>query len=49
MDSLYIKTCELKDNNSKYNAFHVYCRELASGTISLTGDRAQGDDSKYRA
>ena len=31
----------------KYNSFLVYCRELAPGTISLTGDRAQGDDSKH--
>ena len=30
-----------------YNPFRVYCRELAPGTVSLTGDRAQGDDSKY--
>ena len=30
-----------------YNAFNVYRRELAPGTVSLTGDRAQGDDSKY--
>ena len=30
-----------------YNSFNVYCRELALGTVSLTGDRAQGDDSKY--
>ena len=30
-----------------YNSFHVYCRELAPGTVSLTGDRAQGDDSKH--
>ena len=30
-----------------YNPFHVYCRELALGTVSLTGDRAQGDDSKH--
>ena len=30
-----------------YNPFLVYCRELAPGTISLTGDRAQGDDSKH--
>ena len=28
-----------------YNDFNVYCRELAPGTISLTGERAQGDDS----
>ena len=25
---------------------YVYCRELAPVTVSLTGDRAQGDDSK---
>ena len=30
-----------------YNPFLVYCRELAHGTVSLTGDWAQGDDSKY--
>ena len=30
-----------------YNPFLVYCRELASGTVSLTGDWAQGDDSKH--
>ena len=30
-----------------YNPFLVYCRELAPGTVSLTGDRVQGDDSKY--
>ena len=29
-----------------YNAFYVYRRELAPGTVSLTCDRAQGDDSK---
>ena len=33
--------------NLWYNPFLVYCRELAPGTVSLTGDRAQGDDSKY--
>ena len=32
-----------------YNAFNVYYRELAPGTVSLTGDRAQGDDSKHCA
>ena len=32
-----------------YNAFNVYCRELAPGSVSLTGDRAQGDDSKHWA
>ena len=35
------------DNQYMYNPFLVYCRELAPGTVSLTGDRAQGDDSKY--
>ena len=30
-----------------YNPFLVYCRELALGAVSLTGDRAQGDDSKH--
>ena len=30
-----------------YNPFLVYRRELAPGTVSLTGDRAQGDDSKH--
>ena len=33
----------------QYNAFNVYRRELAPGTVSLTGDRAQGDDSKHWA
>ena len=32
-----------------YNAFNVYRRELAPGTVSLTGGRAQGDDSKHWA
>ena len=32
-----------------YNAFNVYRRELAPGFVSLTGDRAQGDDSKHWA
>ena len=32
-----------------FNAFNFYCRELAPGTVSLTGDRAQGDDSKHWA
>ena len=43
----------LGDSNNKtkldYNAFNVYRRELAPGTVSLTGDRAQGDDSKHWA
>ena len=30
-----------------YNPFLAYCRELAPSTVSLTGDRAQGDDSKH--
>ena len=30
-----------------YNPVLVYCRELALGTVSLTGDRAKGDDSKH--
>ena len=30
-----------------YSPFLVYCRELAPGTVSLTCDRAQGDDSKH--
>ena len=34
---------------TRYNAFNVYRRELAPGTVSLTGDRAQGDDSKHWA
>ena len=33
----------------RYNAFNVYRRELAPGTVSLTGDRAQRDDSKHWA
>ena len=35
--------------NQYYNAFNVYRRELALGTVSLTGDRAQGNDSKHWA
>ena len=33
--------------NHVITRFHVYRRELAPGTVSLTGDRAQGDDSKH--
>ena len=33
----------------QYNAVNVSCRELAPGTVSLTGDRAQGDDNKHWA
>ena len=31
------------------NDFNIYCRELAPEIVSLTGDRAQGDDSKQCA
>ena len=41
--------CVCKINVSPYNPFLVYCRELALGTVSLTGDRAQGDDSKHES
>ena len=45
---IYIYQCSVtKHNQNSYNAFNVYCRELASGTVSLTGDRVQGDDSKH--
>ena len=37
------------ERRGSYNAFNVYRRELAPGTVSLTGDRAQGDDSKHWA
>ena len=40
---------KLTNNLKGYNAFNVYRRELAPGTVSLTGDRAQGDDSKHWA
>ena len=43
---LFVVRVEL---NYDYNAFNVYRRELAPGTVSLTGDRAQGDDSKHWA
>ena len=33
----------------RYIAFNVYCRELAPISVSLTGDRVQGDDSKHCA
>ena len=29
-----------------YNTSFVYCRELAPGTVGLTGDWVRGDDSK---
>ena len=34
-------------NMARYNSFLVYCRELAPASVSLTGDCAQGDDSKH--
>ena len=34
------------DKCNNYNPFLVYCRELAPGTVSLTGDWAKGDDSQ---
>ena len=37
------------ERTTDYNAFNVYCRELAPGTVSLTGGRAQGDDNKHCA
>ena len=36
-----------KCKHGHYNLFLVYCHELALGTVSLTGDRAQGNDSKH--
>ena len=36
-----------KGSHPWYNPFLVYCRELAPGTVSLTCDRDQGDDSKH--
>ena len=30
-----------------FNSFLVYCRELAPGAVSLTGDWTHGDDSKH--
>ena len=36
-----------KQKNMNYNPFLVYCRDLVPGTVSLTGDRAQGDDNKH--
>ena len=42
-------TTHVLAEKSDYNAFNVYHHELAPGTVSLTGDRAQGDDSKHWA
>ena len=40
----------LTDGNTQivcvYNTSFVYCRELAPGTVGLTGGWARGDDSK---
>ena len=38
------RTCQVD-----YNDFNFYCRGLAPGTVCLTGDRVQGDDSKQCA
>ena len=38
---------DIKKYSHFYNPFLVYCRKLAPGTVSLKGDRAQGDDSKH--
>ena len=40
---------ESTQKSKNYNVFNDYCRELAPGTVSLTGDRVQGDDSKQCA
>ena len=46
--SVYMRLMLFLNNRPHiYNPFLVYCRELAPGTVSLTGDRAQGDDSKH--
>ena len=45
-DKIHTNYCS---HASVYNAVNVYCRELAPGTVSLTGDRAQGDDNKHWA
>ena len=44
-----VTEADMVTNQTLYNAFNVYRRELAPGTVSLTGDRAQGDDSKHWA
>ena len=45
--SLFIIYKKAIKSTKKYNAINVYCRELAPGAVSLTGDRAQGDDNKH--
>ena len=42
-----IYVCDGKHRPKLYNPFLVYCRELGPGTVSFTGDRAQGDDNKH--
>ena len=49
MFSYLLKWRPIENKSDVYNAFNVYHRELAPGTVSLTGDRAQGDDSKHWA
>ena len=50
MLSIYIQMYKYIDcRETSCDAFNVYCRELAPSTVSLTGDRAQGDDSKHCA
>ena len=44
---ILIIRCQMEISGVRYNPFLVYCRELAPGTVSLIGDRAQGDDSKH--
>ena len=53
MNELHV-SCDARDTHglpimllNDYNPFLVYCRELAPGTVSLTCDRAQGDDNKH--
>ena len=44
---VYHHLAQIVYTRGHYNTVLVYCRELASGTVSLTGDRAQGDDNKH--
>ena len=46
---IHVFVCCVDGCTMHYNAFNVYRRELAPGTVSLTGGRAQGDDSKHWA
>ena len=45
--SLSLLAGRIVNSTLMYNPFVVYCRELAPGIVSLTGDRAQDDDSKH--